>query len=76
MRMRIFTLVWGSYIDWFEQALVKSLRWPRNLAALREYASEWNLYCRQNEIDRLRAELAAAQTVIAIKEAAERGEQR
>ena len=55
MRMRIFTLVWGSYIDWFEQALVKSLRWPRNLAALREYASEWNLYCRQNEIDRLRA---------------------
>lgn len=55
MRMRVFSLVWGSYIDWFEHALVKSLRWPRNLEALKAYADEWNIYTRPADIDRLRA---------------------
>lgn len=54
--MRLFTLCWGEpYCGWFEQALVRSLCWPRNLAAIREYAAEWNVYTRDQDRDRLRA---------------------
>lgn len=56
MKLRLFTLVWGEpYLSWFENALVASLAWERNRAALGAWASEWNIYCREGEIPRLRA---------------------
>lgn len=55
MKMRLFTLCWGEpYTTWFENALVESLSWPSNLNAVREHASEWNIYTRDQDRDRLR----------------------
>lgn len=56
MKIRLFTLAWGApYCDWFENALTKSLLWPKNLAALREHAIEWNLYTKEADREHLRA---------------------
>lgn len=56
MKLRIFTLAWGNqYLDWFERACFTSLTWPRNLAALKSAAVEWNFYTNQGGIDRARS---------------------
>lgn len=56
MKMRLFTLVFGEpYCTWFENALMRSLMWPRNLEATREFAVEHNIYTRDEDRDRLRA---------------------
>ena len=54
--MRLFTLVWGEpYSTWFEHACVASLLWRRNREALKQYACEWNIYTKEQDIPRLRA---------------------
>ncbi len=56
MKLRLFTLCWGApYIDGFERALVASLCWSENLAAIRAHAQEWNIYTKDNDRDQLRA---------------------
>jgi hypothetical protein len=44
--VRLFTCVWGSYLDLFEKALVQSLCWPLNKAALQ--GAKWDL-CTKRE---------------------------
>lgn len=39
--VRLFTCVWGSYLDTFESALVRSLNWPLNKQALQ--GAIWDL---------------------------------
>ncbi len=39
--LRLFTCVWGSYLDLFEKALVRSLSWPINRQALQ--GATWDL---------------------------------
>lgn len=54
MKMRLFSLLWGEpYITWFENALIRSLCWPRNLAAIREFAVEHNIYTREQDRERI-----------------------
>lgn len=55
MKFRIFTLAWGNqYLDWFERACVTSLSWPKNIAALRANASEWNVYSVVSDSERIK----------------------
>lgn len=39
--LRLFTCVWGDYLDLFENALVRSLSWPLNKSALE--GATWDL---------------------------------
>ena len=56
VRMRLFTLCWGEpYVSWFEHALIASLAWPDNLAAIRAHVSEHNIYTRDDDRERLRS---------------------
>jgi len=56
VKMRLFSLVWGEpYCEWFSFALARSLSWPMNLAAIRRYAEEWNIYTRPQDRERLAA---------------------
>lgn len=56
MKMRLFSLVWGEpYSTWFEQALVASLLWPKNIEAIRAHATEINIYTRDQDRERLRS---------------------
>lgn len=42
--VRIFSIVYGQkFLDWFERGCIRSLKWPRNLAALRT-AEAWDLW--------------------------------
>lgn len=43
--IRLFTCVWGSYLDLFEKALVKSLSWPLNKAALQ--GAKWEIWTKE-----------------------------
>lgn len=41
--LRIHTVVWGDqYIDWMNRALVRSLSWPKNKAAIRN--AKWTIW--------------------------------
>lgn len=40
----IYTVVWGSYVDWFRRALIPSLAWPQNKAALSHPETRWHIY--------------------------------
>lgn len=56
MKMRMISLAWGDpYCAWFETALTRSLHWPKNHEAILRHASEWNIYTRDQDRDRLRA---------------------
>ncbi len=49
---RIFTPVWGAeHIEDFRRGCVRSLTWPRNLAALRECVSQWEIFTTQADLD-------------------------
>lgn len=55
MKMRLFSLVWGEpYCTWFENALIRSLMWPTNHEAILAHATEFNIYTRDEDRERLR----------------------
>ncbi len=55
MKMRMFSMCYGEpYSTWFENALIRSLMWPRNLEAVRRWCSEFNIYTRDQDRERLR----------------------
>lgn len=52
--MRLFTLCWGEpYFTWLEHALLKSLLWPLNHAAVLAHGTEWNIYTRDGDREKL-----------------------
>lgn len=54
--MRLFTLCWGEpYCSWFEGALTASLLWRGNIEAIHDHATEWNIYTRDGDRERLRS---------------------
>lgn len=56
MKMRLFTLCWSEpYLTWFENALTRSLLWPKNHDAILRFATEWNIYTMEQDRDRLRS---------------------
>lgn len=56
MKMRLFSLCWGEpYTTWLEQALLRSLLWPKNHEAISRHATEWNIYTRDNDRERIRS---------------------
>lgn len=50
--MRIFTAVWGKYIDLFERACFASLTWPKNREALK--GAVWSVYSQVEDFDAIR----------------------
>lgn len=52
--VRIFSIVYGQrFIDWFERGCIRSLKWPKNLAALR-MAEAWDVWTMPADEDRVR----------------------
>lgn len=44
-QVRLFTIAFGErYLDWFRDACVRSLCWPRNRAALIERVAAWDIW--------------------------------
>lgn len=63
--VRMFTLVWGErYLDWFEQACVASLCWPKNAEALKKHVVGWDIATR--ECDAARAGDIASKLGVAV----------
>ena len=54
MKLRLFTLVYGPYIDLMEQGLLRSLKWPKNLAAIKK-AECWDVYTNNEDRERITA---------------------
>jgi hypothetical protein len=53
VNLRLFTGVWGKYIDTFELACAQSLEWPSNKEAIK--GSTWNIVCEPKHEERVNA---------------------
>lgn len=51
MNLRIFTGVWGPYIDTFERGVASSLVWPRNRAAIK--GATWTICTEEKNFERV-----------------------
>lgn len=51
MNLRIFTGVWGKYIDTFERGCGASLNWPLNRAAIK--GANWNIVTEKKYFDKV-----------------------
>lgn len=51
MNLRLYTGVWGKYIDTFERACAASLAWPQNKAAIK--GANWNIVTEEKYFERV-----------------------
>lgn len=50
--LNILTSVWGpGHIEWMERACIRSLRWPKNNAAIKE--ATWHIFTRAEDTERV-----------------------
>lgn len=50
--LRIYSAVWGKYLDWFEKGTVQSFKWPKNNEAIRCANVTWSILTKTEDIDR------------------------
>lgn len=51
MNLRIFTGVWGNYVDTFERGVATSLNWPLNREAIK--GANWNIVTERKNFERV-----------------------
>ncbi len=51
--LRIYTAVWGKYIDLFEKTILRSFSWPQNNKALLNERVTWSLHTNKKDAPRL-----------------------
>lgn len=55
-KVRLFSIAYGDlYLDWLERACIRSLKWPKNYAALQERVRGWDVWTTKPYAERARA---------------------